>query len=219
VRRLGAREERILMAPFGGDYETFGREALKVDSLQEKRGRGFPAKLILYSGRLVRAKGVFVLLEAFRQVAQKFPDAGLLVVGNGPESTAMKELCRRTDLDRVFFEGSQNYQHMPYYYALADVLALPTFSDPWGFVVNEAFACGVPAIVSRVAGACDDLIVDGETGFLVEPGDADGLADRILSLLKDSVLRSRMGANCRKLVANYSADACASGLLAAAMGG
>ena len=107
---------------------------------------------------------------------------------------------------------------MPYSYALADVLALPTFSDPWGLVVNEAFACGVPAVVSRVAGACDDLIIDGETGFAVTPGDAAELADRILRILKEPALRSRMKANCRTLIKKNSTEACAQGLLVAALG-
>ena len=219
VRQLGAQEERIYLARFGGDYETFEREARKVNTLQEKRARGFPLKLILYSGRLIRAKGMFVLLEAFLKVAKELPDAGLLVVGSGPESRAMEEFCQCAGLDRVFFEGPQAYNRMPYYYALADALVLPTFSDSWGFVVNEAFACGVPAIVSRVAGVCEDLILDGETGFMVEPGDVEGLAEKILRVLKDSPSRSRMSFNCRMLIENYSAESCAQGLFAAARGG
>jgi glycosyltransferase involved in cell wall biosynthesis len=215
MRALGARPRRVFIAPFSGDPAAFAREAAKVNASKEKQKRGFPRRLILYSGRLVRAKGVFVLLEAFRKLSQILPDAGLLVGGHGPEKGAMQEFCRSAHLDRVFFEGPQEYKRMPYYYALADVLALPTFSDPWGFVVNEAFACGVPAVVSRVAGACDDLIVEGQTGFAVEPGDADELAERIAQILQDDSLRFRMGANCRKLIEHYSAEACARGLLAA----
>ncbi|MGH9444435.1 MAG: glycosyltransferase [Terriglobia bacterium] len=216
VRGLGAREERVYTACLAGDPVTFAREAAKINGAQERRARGFPDRLILYSGRLVHAKGVFTLLEAFRQVAHKRPDAGLLVVGHGPERKPMEECCRRARLDQVFFEGPQNYQRMPYYYALADVLALPTFSDTWGLVINEAFACGVPAIVSRVAGACEDLIVEGETGFAIEPGDADGLAEKILLILQDEPRRARMGNSCRRLIQSYSAEACACGLLAAA---
>ncbi len=218
MKTMGAREERIYRALFAGDPGAFRSEAAKVCAPLEKRGRGFPDQLILYSGRLVRAKGVFVLLEAFRQVAQELPDVGLLVVGHGPEGNAMEKMCQNANLARVFFEGPQEYQRMPYYYALADVLALPTFSDPWGFVVNEAFACGVPAIVSRVAGVCVDLIVDGETGFGIEPGDARGLAEKLLLVLRDPSMRSRMGANCWRLIESYSAEACARGLFAAATG-
>ena len=216
VKDLGAPDERIFIAPFGGDYEAFAREAAKVDATREKQRHGWPSRLVLYSGRLVREKGVFVLLESFRLLTAELPDVGLLIVGDGPERQAMEDWCRRSGLELVYFAGAQEYKRMPYFYALADVLVLPTFSDPWGFVVNETFACSVPAIVSRVAGACDDLIVEGETGFTVEPGNPEDLAVKIRRLLEDEPLRLRMSANCRRLIQNYSAEAWAKGLFLAA---
>jgi len=218
VKGLGARQEQIFLAPISTDTDFFAREAAKVRPIEEKQRLGYPDRLILYSGRLVRKKGVFVLLEAFRGIAAELENVGLLVVGHGPEQDAMMAFCRSADLKHVYFLGPRQYQEMPYSYALADVLALPTFSDPWGLVVNEAFACGVPAVVSRVAGACDDLIIDGETGFAVTPGDAAELADRILRILKEPALRSRMKANCRTLIKKNSTEACAQGLLVAALG-
>jgi glycosyltransferase involved in cell wall biosynthesis len=219
VKDLGACEERIFIAPFGGDHEGFAREAAEVDATREKERHAWPSRLVLYSGRLAREKGVFVLLEAFRLLTAEFPDVGLLIVGHGPEQKAMEDCCRRGGLERVYFAGAQEYKRMPYFYALADVLVLPTFSDTWGFVVNEAFTCGVPAIVSRVAGACDDLIFDGQTGFTVQPGDPENLAAKMRRLLLDEALRTAMGRNCRELIRRYSAEACAEGLLLAATGG
>lgn len=218
VTALGAARNRIFLAPFGGDVELFTRRSRSVDADREKRALGFPTHLVLYSGRLVRAKGVFVLLEAFRRVASELPDTGLLIVGHGPDQQAMRQLAKQLQLRRVFFLGPQPYERMPYYYALADVLVLPTFSDAWGFVVNEAFACGVPAIVSRVAGACDDLVVEGETGFAVSPGNPVVLAEQILLVLKNPELRARLSEGCRRRIRHYSAEACAEGLLAAARG-
>jgi glycosyltransferase involved in cell wall biosynthesis len=218
VRQLGAAEDRIFIAPFGGDNGLFTRECARVDAAREKTERGWPERLVMYSGRLVVEKGVFVLLEAFRRISQRLPDAGLLIVGHGPELENMQEFCRRHDLNRVYFVGPQPYEHMSFFYALADILVLPTFSDAWGFVVNEAFACGVPALVSRVAGACDDLIVEGETGYSLEPGDVDGLAGKMARLLEDEPLRARMGANAKQRIAAYTASTCAEGLLAAVRG-
>jgi glycosyltransferase involved in cell wall biosynthesis len=215
MKMLGARQELTLIAPLTGDPDAFAHQAAKTNATEEKRERRLPPHLILYSGRLVRAKGVFVLLQAFRSISRALPAAGLIVVGHGPDEEKMKEFCRKEKIERVFFEGPQPYDRMPYYYALADVLALPTFSDTWGVVVNEAFACGVPAVVSRAAGACDDLIVDGETGFAVEPGDARDLAEKLLSVLRNPTLRLRMAANCRRVIQSYSAEICARGLLAA----
>lgn len=218
VKQYGARDEQIFVAPFGGDNDSFARNALKVDAAQEKALHGYPPRLILFSGRLVRLKGVFELLQAFRAISSELPDVGLLIVGHGPAQKAMEEFCQREGLKRVYFLGPQPYERMPYFNALADLLVLPTFSDQWGFVVNEAFACGIPAILSRVAGACDDLILEGETGFSVEPGNVDDLKAKILLVLNDQSLRERMSRNCRELIKEYSAEACAQGLLAAALG-
>lgn len=218
VTELGARRDGIFLAPFGGDVELFSRRSHSIDAAEERRRRSFPPRLILYCGRLVQEKGVFVLLEAFRRVSSRREDVGLLIVGHGPEEQAMRRAARRLGLEQIFFLGPQPYERLPDFYAMADVLVLPTFSDPWGFVVNEAFACGVPAVVSRAAGACDDLILDGVTGFAVDPENPSQLADRILHVLQDRALHAKMSANCRRRIRKYTAEACAEGLLAAVRG-
>lgn len=218
VRSLGAEKAKIYLAPNSVDNDFFARAAGQVDVACERMRRGFPPKLLLFVGRLVRAKGVFELLEAFRRASRILPSVGLMIVGDGPERLALEAICKDRPIKYVYFEGFRQQKELPYYYGLADLLVLPTYSDPWGLVVNEAFACGVPAIVSRVAGACDDLIVEGETGFAVDPSNVEELASKILRLLEDESLRARMGKNCRRLIQKYSAAACAEGLLAAATG-
>jgi glycosyltransferase involved in cell wall biosynthesis len=218
ARQLGAPQEKIVVAPFGCNHAFFVQESSRVDAAGEKALWGYPPRLILYAGRLVPEKGVLVLLDAFRMIAADFSHIGLLFVGHGPAQKHMEDHCRHTGLDRVFFAGPQEYKRMPYFYALADILVLPTLSDPYGYVVIEAFACGVPALVSRVAGVCDDAIIEGETGFSLEPGDAHDLAGKILVLLRDEALRIRMSANCRRLARRYSVQACAGGLLQAVLG-
>lgn len=218
VKGLGAHEEQIFRAPMSTDNDFFAREAGEVHREEEKQNLGYPRRLILYSGRLDWKKGVFTLLQAYARIARKLPDVGLHIVGDGPERKNMEAFCKGANLRRVYFLGARQYHQMPSAYALADVLVLPTFSDTWGMVVNEAFACGVPVVVSKVAGACDDLIVDGKTGFAVNSGDPVELADRILQIVLDPALRSRMSANCRSLIQEYSPEACAQGLLEAAQG-
>ena len=200
------------------DNEFFAREAGKISWDEEKQKLGYPRRLILYSGRLDRKKGVFTLLEAFVKISRELSDVGLLIAGHGPERKNMEEFCCAAKLRQVYFLGPWQYRQMPSAYALADVLVLPTFSDTWGMVINEAFACGVPAVVSNVADACDDLIIDGETGFAVNAGNPVELANRILHILQDPALRNRMSANCRALIQKYSPEACARGLLEAAQG-
>jgi glycosyltransferase involved in cell wall biosynthesis len=218
VKGLGASDEKIFISPMSTDNEFFAREAAKVEREGVRQEMDYPPRLILYSGRLDRKKGVFTLLEAFVRISRELPDVGLLIAGHGPEQKNMEDFCRAANLGHVYFLGAREYHQMPSAYALADVLALPTFSDTWGMVVNEAFACGVPVVVSSVAGACDDLIVDGETGFAVNSGDPVELAGRIVQILQDPQLRLHMSTQCRAVIQHYSPEACARGLMQAAQG-
>ena len=218
AKMLGGDEKRMSVVRNGFDVEFFARESAKVDARLEKELHGYPAALLLFAGRLVRMKGVFVLLEAFRRVSAELSDVGLLIVGHGAEQEAMKALCRNTGLERVYFAGPQPYERMPYYYALADVMVLPTLSDPHPLCIGEAFACGTPVIVSRVAGACDDLIVQGETGFTVEPGDPADLSNKILQVLRGGQLRIYMGQNCRALIQAHTAECTAQRLFDIVLG-
>lgn len=218
MQSLGVSSDRLFLIPNGFDISFFEEEAAKVRSSNAKAGDGYPSRMLLCSGRLVSSKGVFVLLEAFRRVAAKQKDVGLLFVGSGPERERMEAVCKEAGLTSVFFAGAQPYEKLPYYYGIADIVVLPTFSDTWGMVVTEAFACGVPAVVSHVAGVCDDLVEDGRTGFAVNPGDATELADRILQLLEDDDMRRMMSDNCKRAVSGYTVEACANGLLQAADG-
>jgi len=102
-------------------------------------------------------------------------------------------------------------------YALAEALILPTHSDTWGLVVNEAMACGLPVVVTSVAGCAIDLVNDGWNGYIVPLRDPEELRAAMGSLLQDSELRQKMSARSRERIRNYSPEACAQGLAAAAL--
>jgi glycosyltransferase involved in cell wall biosynthesis len=102
------------------------------------------------------------------------------------------------------------------FYALADMLIFPTHSDPWGLVVNEAMASGLPVITTSVAGCAADLVENGRNGFVVEPGALDQLASAMDILGRNHELRSRLGTHSEHKIMSHSPEACASGLLAAA---
>jgi glycosyltransferase involved in cell wall biosynthesis len=94
---------------------------------------------------------------------------------------------------------------------------LPTHSDPWGLVVNEAMACGLPIIVSSVAGCSTDLVDDSWNGYVVPPRDSEKLSVAINSLLRQPELRQQMSAHSLERIRSYSPEACADGLAAAAI--
>ncbi|MGE0384293.1 MAG: glycosyltransferase family 4 protein [Gammaproteobacteria bacterium] len=157
---------------------------------------GDPAQ-VLYVGRLAADKGVIHLLEAMRRC----PQAALTVVGDGPERPRLEAAAR--GMVNVRFAGRCDPDEVPAYMARAGMLVLPSLrNEGLPNVVLEAMAAGVPVIASRNAGI-PDLISDRETGLLVEPGDADGLARGIGSLVADSGLRERIRANAHERVGRY----------------
>jgi glycosyltransferase involved in cell wall biosynthesis len=101
--------------------------------------------------------------------------------------------------DRVTFRGHIAYGDLPRYYPGADVLVIPSFSETFGMTLVEAMACEVPVVATRVGGI-PEVVANGETGILVEPGDPSVLADAILRVLSDDSLKQSMGKEGRRRV-------------------
>lgn len=140
---------------------------------------------ILFVGRLTAAKGVRFLIEAMRRC----PDETLVVVGDGPERPALERLAE--GLPNVRFAGLASRAEVGQHMASAKLLVQPSFQEGVPNTVMEAMANGIPVIATRVGGV-PDLVRDGETGFLVDPGDADALAERILRIAGDRALWTKM---------------------------
>jgi len=130
----------------------------------------YPKLLLLYIGQLIKRKGVGQVLKALNTL--KDPEIGFMIVGSGPEEKKLKEFCNENNLKNVFFEGFQQQNELPKYYALADIFILPSFEEVWGLVVNEALASGLYVLCSKYAGAAYDLIND-KNGRLFDPKDID----------------------------------------------
>jgi glycosyltransferase involved in cell wall biosynthesis len=142
---------------------------------------------------MVPAKGGAVLLEAAESVLAVFPDTTFVLAGEGPARPEWEALAARLGIaGNVVFAGVR--RDMPGVYASFDVLALPSYEENMPMCLLEAMAAGTPVIATRV-GAVPKLIQPDETGVLIEPGDAVGLAAAILRLLRDPEEARRLGAN------------------------
>ncbi|HEY1207438.1 MAG: glycosyltransferase family 4 protein [Bryobacteraceae bacterium] len=173
----------------GVDVERFrGAEP----SLRQELGHG-SGRVVGFVGRMVPAKGGAVLLEAAESVLAVFPDTTFVLAGEGPARSEWEALAARLGIaGNVVFAGVR--RDMPGVYASFDVLALPSYEENMPMCLLEAMAAGTPAIATRV-GAVPKLILPDETGVLIEPGDAPGLAAAILRLLRDPGEARRLGAN------------------------
>ncbi|MBI2644965.1 glycosyltransferase family 4 protein [Candidatus Uhrbacteria bacterium] len=173
-------------------------------------------KVILFVGSLDRAhyfKGVMYLLEAFEQIVHtsQLPLAlKLVIVGDGNMRQRYQNLAAQLQIEtKVVFVGSAKEAELPDYYALADVLVLPSVdsSEAFGIVLIEAFACGKPVIASNLPGV-RSVVEDSVDGYLVEPRDVNDLAIKIYAIISDSDRARIMGqAGLEKAKKIYSFEA------------
>jgi L-malate glycosyltransferase len=148
---------------------------------------------------LVPEKGIDVLLRAMKQVFASGSDVHLIVVGEGPKRSEYEALaCQLGIADRVIFTGSISQPTQAGVFDAADICCqMSQWEEAFGLVIAEAMAAGRPVVASRVGGV-PELVANGETGFLVDRRDEKEAASRILELVQDRTLRTRMGAAGRE---------------------
>ena len=145
-------------------------------------------------------------LTSLQLARQRNPNVRGLVVGSGALKAQAEDYVLRQGLP-VTFAGFLNQTKITEAYAAADCLVLTSdFGETWGLVVNEAMACGLPAIVSDRVGSGRDLIEDGVTGYVSRFADTGVLAERMLFVAANSNERTTMGKNARARIECYSVD-------------
>jgi len=223
LRSLGAAASSIVTAPNAVDNRWFAAQAKSVRShaaaFREKLKLKLklPLRFILFVGRLVREKGVFDLLAGYAKLESGVrSEVGLVFAGDGVAKEELMQQAKLISASAICFPGFAQREDLAGLYALAEALVLPTHSDPWGLVVNEAMACGLPIIASSVAGCSADLVEDGWNGYVVPPRDLEKLRVAMETVVRQPELRRQMSARSLERIQNYSPEACAEGLAAAA---
>jgi glycosyltransferase involved in cell wall biosynthesis len=207
VAGIRGRDDDVFVAPQAVEPELFARD-VDDDEVRAFRARhALPdGPLVLYTGRLVEAKGVEVLAEAWPRVRGA---ATLVVIGDGPGRDAVASLPGARLL------GPLPREELPAAYRAAAMALLPSvptprFTEPWGLVCNEAMHQGRPMVASSAVGAvAGGLVRDGDTGLVVAARDPAALALAIDRLLADPALRERLGAAACRAVAPYTYEAMA----------
>jgi len=194
--------ERIRHLGNGIDVRRFDPERLGPEAgLRSRTSLGIAANapVVGFVGRLVAEKGVRDLLQAFRLVRERFPEARLLLVGGAdPEKPdgVGPEAARQLDVaEACVFAGVRH--DMPEMYAAMDVFALPSYREGFPRAPLEASAMGVPCVVTDVRG-CRQAVTGGRNGLLVLPGDVPALAGAVLTLLLDRDLARVLGEEGRR---------------------
>lgn len=189
----GVDPQQVRTIPYGLEPPgaTSGEERIR-----EELGLPRGAPLVVSVGRLVKQKGHHHLLQAWPLVVGSMPHARLLVVGDGPWRARLAEQAKVLGVpDSVTFAGWRS--DVPTILSTADVYVHPSLWEGFGLAILEAMAAGTCVVASRVS-TIPELVLDGETGALVPPGDSAGLARTLLQLLADPRRRRQMGAAGRQ---------------------
>jgi glycosyltransferase involved in cell wall biosynthesis len=220
LQAFGISHGSIVTAPNAVDNNFFEVESAKARTrAAEIRGKlELPLRFILFVGRLVPEKGIFDLLSAYSGLEPDIrSEVGLVFAGNGISRSELVLRAKNISPGKICFPGFAQREELAALYALAELLVLPTHSDTWGLVVNEAMACGLPIVASNVAGCVADLVEDEWNGSVVPPHDNNALSGAIRSVLCQPGLRQSMAVHSLERIQNYSPEACAAGLAVAAM--
>ncbi|MEL7224231.1 MAG: glycosyltransferase family 4 protein [Cyanobacteria bacterium J06576_12] len=210
LTNYGVNSEQIFHAPNAIDSPYFSAN-YKHQSVALQAQHNWPRNLVLYVGRITQQKGILDLINAFAQL--NTTNTGLLIVGDGPERPAAEQLCKTLACQNVFFAGFVHQEELPGYYGSSKIFVLPTYSDPWGLVLNEAMSCQCAVIASEVAGATADLVEHNQTGCVFPAGDVSKLKfylEQLLSAPEDTV---QMGKKGYEKIQQYSPQSCAEGFV------
>lgn len=203
----GLRKGRIYTAVNSVDNDLFASAAAcaRRNAAQRRSELGLPDRYFLFAGRLVPEKGVFELLSAYAKLDGALrQEIGLVFVGDGAARHALEAESSGVKPGTIKFAGFAQREQLGSYYALAEMLILPTYTDTWGLVVNEAMACGLPVILSEAAGCGVDLVTEKWNGCFVPPKDVKALALVMGALASKADQLARMSVNSKSRILEYS---------------
>ena len=210
LEKLGLRGEQIFTGydAVDNDYFATGAEAARADEAAVRLRCNLPPRYFLASSRFVEQKNLPVLLSAYATYRREAGDGAwkLVLIGDGPMHAQLVEIIAKLDVaEDVFLPGFKQYNELPSYYGLAGAFVHASTREPWGLVVNEAMAAGLPVLVSNRCGCAQDLVVPGENGYVFSPTWPDALAELMAKVAQSPPPRlSEMAAASRRIVDKWS---------------
>lgn len=185
-----------------------GAEAARAAERRVRTVLGVPAAYFLVSARFIEKKNLCFLLDAYslyRKQCSRAP-LDLVIIGDGPLRTTLEAQRRVLGLEaHVQLPGFIHYDSLPAYYGLATALVMPSITDQWGLVVNEAMASGLPVLVSNGSGAAQDLVAHGTNGYTFNPSRTEELAGQMAALSEAPAARlAQMGAASQAIIEGYT---------------
>jgi len=207
---LGADPASVIITGNASPYVFHPAPTAELAAARREWGIG-DRPVILFLGRLLAFKAPEILLQAF-SIVRKTRPAFLLMEGSGPLLYDLRRLAKRIGPADIRISGREirTDAERNLLYSLAGVFGLPSrkarIAEPWGLVLNEAAAAGLPIVTTDGVGAAGDLIRDGETGRVVRQGDAGALAAAIAEFLQSPEQAAACGRRAREQAAAFTVE-------------
>jgi len=220
IVNLGANVEKVFVAPNVIDNDLFIKISQQYLPLKEKLKEqiGLKDKIVILSvAQLIKRKGIEYLLIAYARLEHEYDNLTLIVIGSGPLEYHLKDLSKSLGIKNArFIPSGMELNELIRFYCLADIFVLPTLEDVWGFVINEAMACRLPVIATRASQAANEMIHQGNNGYIIEAANTNELYYVLKSLIENPTHRIEMGEKSREiLVQEFDVSVMIKGFLSA----
>ena len=201
---MSAPAEAVTVVQLTTDLAAIQTATQAAGARSEARRRlGVDGRVVCFVGQLVERKRPLDALAAIEAASREVRDLSLLIAGDGPLRERVRSEIARRGLQRVRMLGLVTWEDVLSVYAASDLQIFPVVREPYGMVVIEGLAAGVPVISTTESGAAKDLVVDGQNGFLVQPGDTAEAAGRIVAFFREDGLAARMAREAREVVGKH----------------
>jgi len=206
LMKLGMEEGRIFVNGNATDNPFYFDQTkrLKKDRDLLSKKFGVAPKNFLYVGRFSPEKNILFLLKVYQKLKTQKSNWGLILVGNGPQKNRINDYINEYNIKDVYMPGFKQKEEVPEYLAVSDVLVLPSISETWGLVVNEAMAAGLPVLVSKRCGCYPDIVKDNFNGFGFDPYDESELYNLMEGIIQGRYDLTQMGEKSLGLIAEYT---------------
>lgn len=206
IRQLGIAEDRVarFYDVVGNDAIYEGVSLLRATSSREEHD--LPSRYFLFVGRMAPEKNVAGLLQAWLDYRRQGGDWALVLAGDGPQTTTLRALLQGSPFSKdVAFAGLKRAQELLPYFAFASCLVLPSTREPWGLVVNEAMAAGLPVVVSDRCGCAEDLVEAEWNGLIFNPENGAELTACLVRMAERTEAElASMGRRSAEMITGYS---------------
>ncbi len=206
IYKLGMKPKHVLVANNAVDnkkVEGVYKEAI-FDRKSSKAAYNLRKYNFIYTGRLIPFKNLYNLLEAYKHL--KDSEWGLIILGDGSEEEKLKKYVVDNELDGVRFIVGQAWYDVPKILALGDVFILPSYSEPWGLVVNEAMACGMPVVVSNKCGSAIDVVKEDQNGYTFDPHSVAELIQVLNKFVEEPDKINIFGKKSKEIIKRFSPE-------------